>query len=54
MAYYGMETSTIAHQEKVQKPTISNKIDAYSIFGTHKAPHWNIIRRGGSSINSAR
>jgi len=33
MADYGMLTSTINHQEKAQKPTISRKIDAYSFLG---------------------
>jgi len=28
-----METSTITYQEKVQKPTISRKINAYSFLG---------------------
>jgi len=28
-----METSTIANQGKVQRPTISRKIDAYSFLG---------------------
>ena len=33
MAEYGMETSTIALQEKVQNPTIHRKTDAYSVLG---------------------
>jgi hypothetical protein len=33
MAEYGMETSIIAQQEKVQTPTIRRKTDAYSFLG---------------------
>jgi hypothetical protein len=32
MGEYGMETSTIAQQEKVEKPTIHRKTDDYSFF----------------------
>jgi hypothetical protein len=43
MVEYGMETSAIAQQEKIQKPTILRKSDAYSFFETHR----------GTKINSA-
>jgi hypothetical protein len=33
MAEYGIETSAITHQEKVQKPTICWKTDACSFLG---------------------
>jgi hypothetical protein len=33
MAEYGIETSTTAQQEKVQKPTISRNAYAYSFLG---------------------
>ena len=36
MAEYGMETSTIALQEKVQNPTICRKTEAYSVLGLTK------------------
>jgi len=47
-----METSTIAYQEKVQKPTISRKIDAYS-FWDSQGPILEYYQERGSTINSA-
>ena len=51
-ADYGMETSTIARQEKVQKPTISRKIDAYR-FWDSQGPILEYYQKRGSTINSA-
>jgi len=47
-----METSTIAYQEKVQKPTISSKIDAYS-FWESQGPILEHYQERGLTINSA-
>jgi len=52
MADYGMETSTIAHHEKVRKPAISRKIDAYR-FWDSQGPMLEHYQERGSTINSA-
>ena len=47
-----METSAIAYQEKVQKPTISRKISAFS-FWDSQGPILEHYQDRGSTINSA-
>jgi len=41
-----METSTVTHQEKVQKRCLQ-------FFGIHKDQYWNITRTGVQKQNSA-
>ena len=50
MAEYGMETSTIALQEKVQNPIIRRKTDAYSVLGLTRPSTGTLSGEGHNNI----